>query len=1051
MPIDITSIIVSAAIQPLIGQLVNQLFANYDTNDPQQSLEEFLKLLTKEFTRSVEEVIQFALLKQDIKALKAKIIELTDNYSAYVRNGQQSHHLNLAESLAREMHSILIVSLQEILEYPIKINTDETTVEGAKVITKSANPPIFQLKIKAVNLIRVAAGIEALVFSSLDYLPDIHDKMMELEGLLQQILGQFDKLEEDERAHTRAVVYPPVKAHQYMRVTMPSSSPMVYRDQTPIGKRIKTLFLREINYLDATFEISNEKDSVNELITTLEKLIAKTGTPKENPSPSHALKCFGFIGESCSVKSPLRRKLLSIDIDEGIPILDENDLVILQESMLAGFKSVSHPPARLSPPQNIDDGEGAHLTQNALLSTDDIAILRGNFISGSNNLLSASIPYLSKPLNDEERQWLATHTVAELINAPSMSRERSLLEDILLGIATSVITQAVTGFIVSSLKQSHDPRAITIGEETGQLEASEADSSAIEAQQDLSNVIDQIIVEDQGLGNDVDKAAQSITEELIAELDRTSVGPSERGSSSLAEQDSSPHKNEADVIKDQIRAQVKDGIKKELEADLRKQLKNQRSQIKELSSKVRSDGRRYSKQEIIDRIWARDKRIDALRKVQTKISGLKYFGPAYELVNQFTENPTEPGQVIYETAKNTAAETAQNKFITGLGNAIAKISPTLGKNILRFGGAFLSAFSLWFDATDFGPEPPPGVNNFQNPTQTRPHEHESRKIESLVKGCSFVERQDNIIGGIGAEGSLISSYEVYDPRIFLWRKIPSADSSSSQYDMNDTHVDHHTQSTAENTPFDTGTWDPVMQRHPETGEPIFIYRVYSQGREVGSASFYKHPLLCRSETRDRHNIIATTGVLSEFTVDSHSLEEVCSALPPTVFDRVVTSAIQSAEHGAMRGFANVVGHTLQEARIPKSTANHFSQLIYYSGYFLLRYWEYASHLENDDWHNIFYAANKSIYDISSILLLNIIIGLLGKAANHLGQQAQQSGWSNTGKLFKFFGTASQYGIYAYNAAQNGLVETAASIASGAIVQTLIEQAGKLIISRVLAR
>lgn len=253
----------------------------------------------------------------------------------------------------------------------------------------------------------------------------------------------------------------------------------------------------------------------------------------------------------------------------------------------------------------------------------------------------------------------------------------------------------------------------------------------------------------------------------------------------------------------------------------------------------------------------------------------------------------------------------------------------------------------------------------------------------------------------------------------------------------------YSHSSQHNSTFDKGAWDPVIHRDATTGEPIFIYRVYQQGKEVGSASFYKHPLLCRSESGDRHNIIASTGILSNIKLDAHSLEEVCESLPPTMFERVIGSAQQGAKHGSLRGLANVVGYTLQAHNVPKHIAHHIQQATYLAGYFALRYQDYLSQQENTDWHDIFNATCKAAFDTGSVWLANQALSWFCQKANQLGKQAQQHGWAKTGSMFKFFGNAAPHAVLAHQVYNQGVLEVATSIASGVAAQTAVEQTCKL--------
>lgn len=257
--------------------------------------------------------------------------------------------------------------------------------------------------------------------------------------------------------------------------------------------------------------------------------------------------------------------------------------------------------------------------------------------------------------------------------------------------------------------------------------------------------------------------------------------------------------------------------------------------------------------------------------------------------------------------------------------------------------------------------------------------------------------------------------------------------------------------TADNTcnivDFDYGTWDSTEQFHPITGERIFIYRAYKNEMEVGTASFYKHPLLCRSEAGDRHNIIATTGIFSTLEIDTHSLEEICQALPPTLFDRVMTSAKQGAQHGAVRGVAHLFGYTLKSRGVPQKIAHSIEQTICYGGYFLLRFNTYAAQEEILDWSGTLHATCKAALDTGSMFIASHVMQKLSQSINRLREQVHKNGFIKASKALGFFSSAAQYSVYAYDAMHQGIVEVGTSFVAGGLTQYTIEQIGERAVGR----
>ena len=132
--------------------------------------------------------------------------------------------------------------------------------------------------------------------------------------------------------------------------------------------------------------------------------------------------------------------------------------------------------------------------------------------------------------------------------------------------------------------------------------------------------------------------------------------------------------------------------------------------------------------------------------------------------------------------------------------------------------------------------------------------------------------------------------------------------------------------------FDFGRWDRNVQTDPMTKEPLFIYRLFKQTQEVGSATFYGAKEFCRSVDGATHNIVATTGVVSEFPIDAALAQNICSVLPPTWQDRVhhYASSLQSSvAHGVLNGTLNSTSNALVETgKISQTTATIVALGIY---------------------------------------------------------------------------------------------------------------------------
>lgn len=251
--------------------------------------------------------------------------------------------------------------------------------------------------------------------------------------------------------------------------------------------------------------------------------------------------------------------------------------------------------------------------------------------------------------------------------------------------------------------------------------------------------------------------------------------------------------------------------------------------------------------------------------------------------------------------------------------------------------------------------------------------------------------------------------------------------------------------------FASGAWDRNIEHDVDTGKPIFTYRVFDENNvEIGFAEFYAHPLLCFSEDRQRHNVISTAGILSRYNItDQMSVEEVCEALPPTLFDRALISAGNAAVHGALRGGANVVGFTLESfGVVSKEVAYYLNQSVYYSGFFVLRFSVYCQQMqEYNNLSGYFNAMYAAAIETGQLFIANVVLNSVGTLLEKAGESLEANNWSLLGKVFKKGGHAiARFGIFVYQAADRGIVPATASLVAGTAANLAVEEPGKYIVS-----
>jgi hypothetical protein len=243
----------------------------------------------------------------------------------------------------------------------------------------------------------------------------------------------------------------------------------------------------------------------------------------------------------------------------------------------------------------------------------------------------------------------------------------------------------------------------------------------------------------------------------------------------------------------------------------------------------------------------------------------------------------------------------------------------------------------------------------------------------------------------------------------------------------------HTQS--QSISFDRGAWDANPSFHPETGEPIFIYRAFSGEKEVGSLHFYKHPLLCRSESGDRHNV-DFEGIFSSTQIDASLIEDICEGLPPTLSGRVANNAAQAAQYGAMRGASNVVGYALETTGYSAPFVQHAKDAIYYGGIFAMNVCKNAASAPD-----LTSAVGIATVDTTRLLLANVALQMVSRASNWMSDTASANSWFRTAQFFGAIRDYGSYASYAHNAYFNGAAEVATSIAAGTIAEKTVEAIG----------
>lgn len=232
---------------------------------------------------------------------------------------------------------------------------------------------------------------------------------------------------------------------------------------------------------------------------------------------------------------------------------------------------------------------------------------------------------------------------------------------------------------------------------------------------------------------------------------------------------------------------------------------------------------------------------------------------------------------------------------------------------------------------------------------------------------------------------------------------------------------------------------------PVTHSPIFTY-LFRQGKtEIGSIEFYGQPIFCLSKDGSRHNIIKSTGFLSELQVAERiDTDEVCLTLPPlplSLLERVASSASHAAIHGVLRGGTRVMDTTLQSVGVSKPVSYMASQITFYGFIFTMKYNMYRN--QSDDNNT---AAAKAAYDAGQLLLANVLFNVAANVIDKVGNSLEKNNWKLLGKGVKRCGSMARFGYFAYNAAESP-AETSVALVSGAATEILTQKAGNFFIKK----
>lgn len=247
-----------------------------------------------------------------------------------------------------------------------------------------------------------------------------------------------------------------------------------------------------------------------------------------------------------------------------------------------------------------------------------------------------------------------------------------------------------------------------------------------------------------------------------------------------------------------------------------------------------------------------------------------------------------------------------------------------------------------------------------------------------------------------------------------------------------------------------GIWDANIQLHSYTAEPIFTYRAYCDGIEVGTAEFYKHPLICRSIDGTRHNLIRLTGMFSHYDMPENlnQVTEVCAALPPTSLDKFTDGVNSGVQHGIIRGTSKLVEKAMVQQGYSLNAAHQVRTACYYLTLFAANTAQhFAADTENsDEFERTKNAIQLAAIDTAQLAIASCVITKVCDTLSWAANKVDESGWHRTASVVNKLAQYGGLSIYAYNTRQQGLAHLAGNVAGGYVAETAVGLMGNAVLT-----
>lgn len=195
----------------------------------------------------------------------------------------------------------------------------------------------------------------------------------------------------------------------------------------------------------------------------------------------------------------------------------------------------------------------------------------------------------------------------------------------------------------------------------------------------------------------------------------------------------------------------------------------------------------------------------------------------------------------------------------------------------------------------------------------------------------------------------------------------------------------------------------------------------------------------------KHRYLPKKHLDSQVTYDIDNFFDPLSTTQADQFEQLLNDISIPMFYGAVRGAANSMRYLFNKIGLPKE-AQHSIYWMFYAGLmfefqYLIHYETLSREEKHSETEKHYIATAKAIDDLLSLLGIQILC----KAIHRLGETLKYYGWNKAGRFFQWANYVTNYGLYAYQAYMQGLVQILVSIFSGFCAEKIVEFSGKRVV------